>query len=167
MSRRSLYYKYSWVSVPCRGLWFLNKICLKYNIEHPSGFRPLSGFMVSQSAVVDNISTLDLRFPSPVGVYGFSMTHLLMRYTKLRVSVPCRGLWFLNKTLRVLANFLQVSVPCRGLWFLNKLRRETRWLKACFRPLSGFMVSQCYPSRIIVLSSSVSVPCRGLWFLNK
>ena len=37
----------------------------------------------------------------------------------------------------------------------------------CFRPLSGFMVSQCVENVTFGLDSFVSVPFRGLWFLNK
>ena len=110
------------VSVPCRGLWFLNLpkpspkerrrtvfpspvgvygfsikksfqdfTCSKRKFPSPvgvygfsiyagwrkfglrQGFRPLSGFMVSQWSVAYPRRNATLRFPSPVGVYGFSI----------------------------------------------------------------------------------------------
>ena len=111
---------------------------------------------------------LAARFPSPVGDLYFSMEYILFHRMKFLVSVPCRGLIFLNAgdvlcerwkemfpspvgdlyfsiVVREAKKQTQkcVSVPCRGLIFLNK----NWWVKKTV--------------------SWVSVPCRGLIFLNK
>ena len=65
------------------------------------GFRPLSGFMVSQS-VLQIALQRGGEFPSPFGVYGFSMFLTLSTPISALVSVPFRGLWFLNKRRAIL-----------------------------------------------------------------
>jgi len=134
------------VSVPFRGLWFLN-VMLNI-IQHPvdRSFRPLSGFMVSQSSFLTRKPRPSVCFRPLSGfmVSQFKMARPL-RTRHGQVSVPFRGLWFLNLTFltflsspktrfpspfgvygfsifrktRVMRVFYWVSVPFRGLWFLN------------------------------------------------
>ena len=60
-----------------------------------------------------------------------------------KVSVPCRGLIFLNpKEKDRCPEAVRVSVPCRGLIFLNFLCIICRMSSSCFRPLSGTYISQ-------------------------
>ena len=75
--------------------------------------------MVSQSV----LNIIDGRvdgFPSPFGVYGFSIVPLTINIDMMTVSVPFRGLWFLNAIFIAVPFLSVVSVPFRGLWFLNK-----------------------------------------------
>mgnify|MGYP000254884402 CR=1 FL=1 len=131
------------VSVPCRGLWFLNDKMKTEKEKIVVVSVPCRGLWFL-NILQDAIVLQNAEFPSPVGVYGFSIRTLWVRLRyHFRVSVPCRGLWFLNLSPDARINF-----------------------RASFRPLSGFMVSQSStPSGVEVLAT-VSVPCRGLWFLN-
>jgi len=110
------------VSVPCRGLWFLNlpKPSPKER-EDGQCFRPLSGFMVSQLKKAFRISLVVSESFRPLS--GFMVSQYTpdgVNLVYVRVSVPCRGLWFLNEVWHI-----RDGMPHLG-----------------FRPLSGFMVSQ-------------------------
>ena len=86
---------------------------------------------------------------------------------RIIVSVPCRGLIFLNRTEPVSDwTTNQVSVPCRGLIFLNSTDGMLTEKAIGFRPLSGTYISQSCKTAAIETKKPVSVPCRGLIFLN-
>ena len=112
-------YQTAWVSVPFRGFYLLNaamnyilKVCNSFpspsgvsifsirkrfndNKNH-FGFRPLPGFLSSQSGLA----------PLPCGAR--------------QVSVPFRGFYLLNASFRLLHNTcVRVSVPFRGFYLLN------------------------------------------------
>ena len=89
-------YKAHVVSVPYRGLIFLNNIV---------NFR----------------KDCKISFPSPIGDLYFSILMLILRIVTPQVSVPYRGLIFLNTlSCRHRLSF-NVSVPYRGLIFLNTI----------------------------------------------
>ena len=84
------------------------------------GFRPLPGFLSSQSGLA----------PLPCGAR--------------QVSVPFRGFYLLNASFRLLHNTcVRVSVPFRGFYLLNCMYVCMYVCEdICFRPLPGFLSSQ-------------------------
>ena len=61
-------------------------------------------------------------FPSPYGELHFSMVHENTEVAQKAVSVPLRGITFLNiKDEVARAMDKQVSVPLRGITFLNSV----------------------------------------------
>ena len=108
------------------------------------------------------------------------------------VSVPSRGLRYLNNKKWCLYFMVLVSVPSRGLRYLNKPAEVSHFEWASFRPLTGIKVSEqlilngkwnnenmvSVPSRglrylnneytaLVIEKALVSVPSRGLRYLNK
>ena len=133
------------VSVPFRGLWFLNKEVKKCIV------------------LIPRLVSVPFRGLWFLNVFNGSNGHI-----GRKVSVPFRGLWFLNSAIFIaVPSFSLVSVPFRGLWFLNTPEEQDERVLLCFRPLSGFMVSQCHILMSISWGGCVSVPFRGLWFLNE
>ena len=84
-----------------------------------------------------------LGFPSPYGELHFSMQYLMTIAPSIVVSVPLRGITFLNATVVPFAFPDLVSVPLRGITFLNQICREYE-----------------------IDKDIVSVPLRGITFLN-
>ena len=69
----------------------------------------------------------------------------MAREISIDVSVPSRGLYFLNYTQKPSSRMMKcVSVPSRGLYFLNR--------------------THIYEKKYLHM---VSVPSRGLYFLNR
>ena len=106
-------------------------------------------------------------FPSPVGDLYFSIKVKDMRNIKDSVSVPCRGLIFLNNHLNYVTDFLKFPSPVGDLYFsMGKYQRNKQNGKKFpspvgdlyfsiirvisvhrqhinrFRPLSGTYISQ-------------------------
>ena len=64
-------------------------------------------------------------FPSPVGDLYFSIKVKDMRNIKDSVSVPCRGLIFLNNHLNYVTDFLKFPSPVGDLYFsMGKYQRN-------------------------------------------
>ena len=109
------------VSVPSRGLSYLNiNPNIFYSDFSQSGFRPLTGTLLSKRKGYKNKS-----------------------YQIIRVSVPSRGLSYLNEQRFPLFTGLNfVSVPSRGLSYLNENYLTVEEVIACFRPLTGTLLSK-------------------------
>ena len=61
-----------------------------------------------------------------------------------------------------------VSVPFRGLFYLNASQRGLKSLyQTSFRPLPGTLLSKCSNGVIGNFLYNVSVPFRGLFYLNE
>ena len=86
-----------------------------------------------------------MKFPSPVGVYGLLIIKdLSLELNGESVSVPCRGLWFVNvEKISVVLGVSPFPSPVGVYGLLIRARRNERFSVA-----------------------GVSVPCRGLWFVN-
>ena len=127
---------------PCRGLIFLNQF-LSWKVEMILRFRPLSGTYISQYEYGEYFPHAMITFPSPVGDLYFS---IMKRFS------PSKG-------------FHMVSVPCRGLIFLNKKVYSCQSATLFPSPVGDlyFSITNQKPSKRNLL---VSVPCRGLIFLN-
>ena len=83
------------------------------------------------------------------------------------VSVPSRGLSYLNEQRFPLFTGLNfVSVPSRGLSYLNENYLTVEEVIACFRPLTGTLLSKQKDRGIRQRLQRVSVPSRGLSYLN-
>ena len=130
------------VSVPFRGISFLNdsdyfRHAVQYQFPSPSG---VSHFSIWTG---QDRSRSPPQFPSPSGVSHFSIC------------------WELDH-----ARYNRVSVPFRGISFLNIFNVQHGLFAVCFRPLPGYLISQYI---IILLNGGqryVSVPFRGISFLN-
>ena len=133
------------VSVPFRGISFLNCVISLSNCSPPVCFRPLPGYLISQFYSMADSKELIESFPSPSGVSHFSMSSSgSVKYCLAVVSVPFRGISFLNLS-----------------W-----KYELDDLKS-FRPLPGYLISQSMQTSMFTLTCSmVSVPFRGISFLN-
>ena len=59
-----------------------------------------------------------------------------------------------------------VSVPSRGLRYLNELMEKVNGFLYGFRPLTGIKVSERKSEEINKTFNYVSVPSRGLRYLN-
>jgi len=105
-------------------------------------------------------------FPSPFGVYGFSIGFVYAVAGAVHVSVPFRGLWFLNNTGLCYQTSIQKFPSPFGVYGFSIKRQDGTFGLAGFRPLSGFMVSQLENPLQANSGGQVSVPFRGLWFLN-
>ena len=85
------------VSVPSRGLRYLNRPFYNQTIRRDDSFRPLTGIKVSEhNEIYRNLESV------------------------VNVSVPSRGLRYLNESyLDSIGYDYDVSVPSRGLRYLN------------------------------------------------
>ena len=133
------------VSVPSRGLSYLNENISDGTKTHSKGFRPLTGTLLSK--------------------LGSNPTYPVR---KVRVFVPSRGLSYLNEILSMMDETGEVvSVPSRGLSYLNS---SSCWLSSSsfssFRPLTGTLLSKLILSALSTHTIFVSVPSRGLSYLN-
>ena len=108
-------------------------------------------------------------FPSPTGDLYFSIRLSKTNIQYLFVSVPYRGLIFLNNaTVGVAKDPKNVSVPYRGLIFLNLLPTvppDKKILKKVSVPYRGLIFLN-FTSLYSKRQFNVSVPYRGLIFLN-
>ena len=131
------------VFVPYRGLIFLNS--KKDFVGELQEVFPSPTGDLYFSIPFETPYTAKTRFPSPTGDLYFSMAFGILYFENgIRVSVPYRGLIFLNCSgFNFARGFESVSVPYRGLIFLN-----------------------CSCTKSHIFSSCVSVPYRGLIFLN-
>ena len=87
---------YSNVSVPLRGLLFLNQKVGEVSDRVDRVSVPLRGLLFL-NRTYKNCSMILSLFPSPYGAYYFSMKRWnFQSFPDLRVSVPLRGLLFLN-----------------------------------------------------------------------
>ena len=86
----------------------------------------------------------------------------------IRVSVPYRGLIFLNCSgFNFARGFESVSVPYRGLIFLNcSCKIRNHWFSIISVPYRGLIFLNGHPTKSHIFNSCVSVPYRGLIFLN-
>ena len=133
------------VSVPSRGLSYLNENISDGTKTHSKGFRPLTGTLLSK--------------------LGSNPTYPVR---KVRVFVPSRGLSYLNEILSMMDETGEVvSVPSRGLSYLNS---SSCWLSSSsfssFRPLTGTLLSKLILSALSTNTIFVSDPSRGLSYLN-
>ena len=129
-------------------------------------------------------------FPSPCGVYIFSIHDLHSQRIWQEVSVPLRGLYLLytekKNGIKIGREFPSpcggyifsmhgnwqkqdrqtVSVPLRGLYLLYLLPEQMKPSPLSFRPLAGF-ISSLSKTKTTCDSKSyrVSVPLRGLYLL--
>ena len=131
------------VFVPYRGLIFLNS--KKDFVGELQEVFPSPTGDLYFSIPFETPYTAKTRFPSPTGDLYFSMAFGILYFENgIRVSVPYRGLIFLNCSgFNFARGFESVSVPYRGLIFLNG-----------------------HPTKSHIFNSCVSVPYRGLIFLN-
>ena len=116
---RNLYSHYE-VSVPLRGLWFLSKTRYDFMVQ-PEGqrFRPLAGIMVLIPRETCSLSKLKKGFRPLAGIM-------------VLISLIGES-WAISRII--------VSVPLRGLWFLSTSALYRRSMKlTSFRPLAGIMV---------------------------
>ena len=112
-------------------------------LKFTMGFRPLSGTVFPK---LDDCESLD------------SENH---------VSVPSRGLYFLNIVEFIQKQERDVSVPSRGLYFLNCLIKNLcKHSYNCFRPLSGTVFPKYRPLRPWK-TLSVFLNLRGKIFFRK
>ena len=131
------------VSVPFRGISFLNdsdyfRHAVQYQFPSPSG---VSHFSIGTG---QDRSRSPPQFPSPSGVSHFSIFSMF--------SMDCSPF---------------VSVPFRGISFLNLIVPYTAKFAWRFRILSGYFIS--FLSRLSTCTGfweHVSVPFRGISFLN-
>ena len=106
-------------------------------------------------------------FPSPTGDLYFSI-----RYRKFtdywgQISVPYRGLIFLNRIWCVIPESAKGFRPLPGTYISQYCNVLSTPSLVCFRPLPGTYISQW--SRVCcqkLHKRTVSVPYRGLIFLN-
>ena len=136
----------TYISVPSRGLSYLNENISDGTKTHSKGFRPLTGTLLSK--------------------LGSNPTYPVR---KVRVFVPSRGLSYLNECMTI-SEFskIVVSVPSRGLSYLNS---SSCWLSSSsfssFRPLTGTLLSKhSFLMNPVEVRGQVSVPSRGLSYLN-
>ena len=93
----------------------------------------------------------------------------ISEFSKIVVSVPSRGLSYLNEILSMMDETGEVvSVPSRGLSYLNS---SSCWLSSSsfssFRPLTGTLLSKhSFLMNPVEVRGQVSVPSRGLSYLN-
>ena len=107
------------VFVPYRGLIFLNS--KKDFVGELQEVFPSPTGDLYFSIPFETPYTAKTRFPSPTGDLYFSMAFGILYFENgIRVSVPYRGLIFLNCSgFNFARGFESVSVPYRGLIFLN------------------------------------------------
>ena len=131
------------IFVPYRGLIFLNS--KKDFVGELQEVFPSPTGDLYFSIPFETPYTAKTRFPSPTGDLYFSMAFGILYFENgIRVSVPYRGLIFLNCSgFNFARGFESVSVPYRGLIFLNSRKHTTK------------------------LETKISVPYRGLIFLNR
>ena len=68
------------VSVPSRGTGFFNQNAQKVTTKIIQSFRPLSGYRVFQLATyIKQLIREDMKFPSPLGVQGFSTLEKVLK----------------------------------------------------------------------------------------
>ena len=139
------------VSVPFRGISFLNTIQRAENVgfepfPSPSGvshfsmrsclyptnrvftsFRPLPGYLISQSFIVPLYDSIFSFRPLP--------GYLISQSEKERVLYPCSG-----RSFRPLPGYLisQCVIVIKH-WRMHN----------CFRPLPGYLISQFYPDGLL------------------
>ena len=132
------------VFVPYRGLIFLNS--KKDFVGELQEVFPSPTGDLYFSIPFETPYTAKTRFPSPTEDLYFSMVTQTIVVTVQIVSVPYRGLIFLNghPTKSHIFNSC-VSVPYRGLIFLNCLSLSV-WIDngSSFRPLPGTYISQFF-----------------------
>ena len=82
-------------------------------------------------------------FPSPTGESHFLIIFIDAEGHELNVSVPYRGITFLNAhyARRCICRRGIVSVPYRGITFLNPTNNVNDRFAKCFRPLPGNHIS--------------------------
>ena len=108
------------VSDPFRGIPFPNVNHRSCAVHVVFSFRPLPGYLISQSESRKMVNWRLQRFPSPSGVSHFSIIMLIL--------------------FRLIKLF--VSVPFRGISFLNKFHQTPKEPQRRFRPLPGYLISQ-------------------------
>ena len=178
------------VSVPFRGISFLNdsdyfRHAVQYQFPSPSG---VSHFSIGTG---QDRSRSPPQFPSPSGVSHFSICWELDHARYNRVSVPFRGISFLNifnvqhglfaVCFRPLPGYLISQSDCTlhcqvcltfpspsgvSHFSIVSVKSMPRASRTRFRPLPGYLISQYI---IILLNGGqryVSVPFRGISFLN-
>ena len=83
------------VSVPCRGILFFNRNNFN-QCWYWKSFRPLSGNLIFQWSLTEQMTKSICRFPSPIGESYFSIVDRTQTLEKFSVSVPYRGILFFN-----------------------------------------------------------------------
>ena len=153
------------VFVPYRGLIFLNS--KKDFVGELQEVFPSPTGDLYFSIPFETPYTAKTRFPSPTGDLYFSMAFGILYFENgIRVSVPYRGLIFLNCSgFNFARGFESVSVPYRGLIFLNCLSLSV-WIDngSSFRPLPGTYISQYKNTGDVFASQSFPSPTGDLYF---
>ena len=85
----------------------------------------------------------------------------------IRVSVPYRGLIFLNIKIQVMCLPVSRFRPLPGTYISQSEGQSDTQNRDCFRPLPGTYISQLLHGTSKSGRKFVSVPYRGLIFLNK
>ena len=131
-------------------------------------FRPLSGTYISQ--YTKHIRKKgDKKFPSPLGDLYISISWEAERiHIRSTVSVPSRGLIYLNQVGKRRNIPRIVSVPSRGLIYLNWIHERSLWKssKTVSVPSRGLIYLNLRCKGKNRRKAKVSVPSRGLIYLN-
>ena len=115
------------VSVPSRGLSYLNIMWVSQERRYKESFRPLTGTLLSkrQNHWIFKSWQRSCFRPLTGTLLSKRIRLSSQRWKMIKVSVPSRGLSYLNVNKAVL-NALggkNVSVPSRGLSYLNTIRQ--------------------------------------------
>ena len=137
-----------WFPSPLGVSYFQIEAGFYFYAKTASGFRPLSGYLISKFMLM-NI-TMDFQ-------------------SRELVSVPSRGILFPNRrSITMEEDYVEkVSVPSRGILFPNNGGRLCGEVKMSFRPLSGYLISKWEDKKSNdAIALIVSVPSRGILFPN-
>ena len=150
---------------PCRGLIFLNQF-LSWKVEMILRFRPLSGTYISQynkSCWIHHCQ----RFRPLSGTYISQWSDSMQHRPRDWFPSPVGDLYFSMAKYYRQTFMAVVSVPCRGLIFLNIKGGIPMYTDFEFPSPVGDLYFSMYRSVIRhEAQKAVSVPCRGLIFLN-
>ena len=159
------------VSIPRRGLWTL-QLPLEPPIRRMTArFNPPKGIMdTATDPLVCQQATTE-RFQSPEGDYGHcNSREARANRRSLRVSIPRRGLWTLQRPHSGLClRRSAVSIPRRGLWTLQLVRNLGKLSNVgVFQSPEGDYghCNRALTARH-VQADQVSIPRRGLWTLQQ
>ena len=110
------------ISVPFRGLFYLNRKSLDIEQIENSHFRPLPGTLLSKWYMMKYYRLVQQYFRPLPGTL-LSKLILIIVDSMNFISVPFRGLFYLNKSFAKLEedDFIKISVPFRGLFYLNTM----------------------------------------------
>ena len=129
------------------------------------GFRPLPGFLSSQSGLAPlPCGARQVSVPFR-GFYLLNASFRLLHNTCVRVSVPFRGFYLLNCMYVCMYVRTSVSVPFRGFYLLNSVDYMIAHVEIVSVPFRGFYLLNKVTAFVNYLEG-VSVPFRGFYLLN-